>query len=65
MGIVQQEPVLFNTTIAENISYGDNTRNISRDEIITAAKAANIHDFIQGLPEVIILMDWINFTFCM
>lgn len=65
MGIVQQEPVLFNTTIAENISYGDNTRNISRDEIITAAKAANIHDFIQGLPEVIILIDWINFTFCM
>ncbi|EDV26960.1 uncharacterized protein TRIADDRAFT_54424 [Trichoplax adhaerens] len=51
MGIVQQEPILFNTTIAENISYGDNSRTLTRDDIITAAKSANIHDFIQGLPE--------------
>ncbi|RDD41014.1 Phosphatidylcholine translocator ABCB4, partial [Trichoplax sp. H2] len=51
MGIVQQEPILFNTTIAENISYGDNSRTLTRDDIIAAAKSANIHDFIQGLPE--------------
>ncbi|XP_053323160.1 ATP-binding cassette sub-family B member 5 [Spea bombifrons] len=51
MGIVSQEPVLFNCSIAENIAYGDNTRTVSMDEIQRAAKAANIHSFIEGLPE--------------
>lgn len=42
--------MLFNKTIAENIAYGDNTRDISISEIIDSAKMANIHDFIIGLP---------------
>ncbi len=50
VGIVSQEPVLFNRTIAENIAYGDQTRNITIDEIIHAARKANIHNFIQSLP---------------
>jgi ATP-binding cassette subfamily B (MDR/TAP) protein 1 len=51
IGIVSQEPVLFDTTIAENIAYGDNSREVPMDEIITAAKLSNIHDFIISLPE--------------
>ncbi|QMU31262.1 ABC transporter ATP-binding protein [Adhaeribacter radiodurans] len=43
-GIVLQEPVLFSTTIAENIAYG--LPNASTEEIIAAAKMANAHDFI-------------------
>jgi ABC-type multidrug transport system fused ATPase/permease subunit len=40
-------------SIRENIAYGDNSRkNISLDEIIEVAKNANIHDFIQDLPDV-------------
>nr|CAD7406895.1 unnamed protein product [Timema cristinae] len=50
MGIVSQEPVLFNRSIADNIAYGANTRNVSTDEIIEAAKQANIHNFITSLP---------------
>lgn len=52
MGIVSQEPNLFNKTIGENIAYGDNSRNVPMDEIIQAAKNANIHNFIAGLPKV-------------
>uniref|UniRef100_A0A673T5I1 P-type phospholipid transporter n=1 Tax=Suricata suricatta TaxID=37032 RepID=A0A673T5I1_SURSU len=50
VGIVSQEPVLFDCSIAENIAYGDNGRVVSRDEIVNAAKAANIHPFIETLP---------------
>lgn len=50
IGLVSQEPVLFDKTIAENIAYGDNSREITIDEIIEAAKAANIHEFITNLP---------------
>jgi len=40
-------------SIQENIAYGDNSRkDIPLDEIIQAAKDANIHDFIQSLPQV-------------
>lgn len=52
LSIVSQEPVLFNRSIAENIAYGDNTRNVSMDEIIEAAKIANVHNFVIQLPEV-------------
>lgn len=52
LSIVSQEPVLFNRSIAENIAYGDNTRNVSMDEIIDAAKIANVHNFVIQLPEV-------------
>jgi ABC-type multidrug transport system fused ATPase/permease subunit len=53
VGIVSQEPVLFDMSIKENIAYGNNNRDdISMEEIIEAAKNANIHDFVQGLPNV-------------
>ncbi len=45
---VPQEPYLYETTIAENISYG--RYGASQDEIIAAAKAANAHNFIIKLP---------------
>ncbi len=54
IGLVSQEPILFDLSIAENIAYGDNSRNVGMDEIIEAAKQANIHDFISNLPEVLI-----------
>lgn len=52
MGIVSQEPVLFDRTIAENIMYGDNERDVSMDEVVEAARLANIHSFIVSLPQV-------------
>uniref|UniRef100_A0A8C1JHX0 ABC-type xenobiotic transporter n=1 Tax=Cyprinus carpio TaxID=7962 RepID=A0A8C1JHX0_CYPCA len=52
IGIVSQEPVLFDCSLAENIAYGDNSRKVSQQEIEEAAKAANIHSFINGLPQV-------------
>lgn len=52
IGIVSQEPVLFNCSVRDNIAYGDIRREISQDEIENAAKAANIHDFINTLPKV-------------
>lgn len=52
IGIVSQEPILFDLTIRENIAYGDNTREVSIEEIQTAAKNANIHDFITSLTNV-------------
>uniref|UniRef100_A0A4W3JHN3 ATP-binding cassette, sub-family B (MDR/TAP), member 4 n=1 Tax=Callorhinchus milii TaxID=7868 RepID=A0A4W3JHN3_CALMI len=51
MGIVSQEPILFDCSIRDNIAYGDNSRSISDAEIVDAAKAANIHSFIETLPE--------------
>jgi ABC-type multidrug transport system fused ATPase/permease subunit len=52
MGFVQQEPTLFNLSIRDNIAYGDNTREITQDQIEAAAQMANIHQFIISLPEV-------------
>ncbi|NXV85604.1 MDR1 protein, partial [Calonectris borealis] len=49
--IVSQEPMLSVCTIAENIAYGDNSREVSREEIVRAAKEANIHFFIESLPK--------------
>ncbi|XP_072109855.1 ATP-dependent translocase ABCB1 isoform X2 [Mobula birostris] len=51
IGIVSQEPVLFNCSIADNIAYGDNSRVVSKEEIVAAARDANIHSFIETLPE--------------
>src|SRR5262249_45977462 len=47
--IVLQEPVLFSASIAENIAYA--RFGASMDEVVNAAKAANIHDFITRLPQ--------------
>lgn len=52
LSIVSQEPNLFSRTIADNIAYGDNERIITKQEIIDAAKKANIHNFISALPMV-------------
>lgn len=49
IGLVQQEPVLFATTIFENISYGKETE-VTESEVIEAARAANVHGFVTGLP---------------
>ena len=49
IGIVQQDVYLFAGTIIDNISYG--RPGATREEIIEAAKLANAHDFIMGLPE--------------
>ena len=52
MGIVQQEPILFDTSIADNIAYGALDRTVSMGEIEDVAKRANIHSFITTLPSV-------------
>ena len=52
IGLVSQEPVLFDGSIADNIRYGDLSREISDEEVEAAATAANIHDFIMSQPMV-------------
>lgn len=49
LGVVPQEPFLFQGTIAYNIAFGRN--DATREEIIAAAQAANAHDFIMRLPQ--------------
>ena len=49
VGIVQQTPFLFDATIRENILFG--RPDATEEELIAAAKAANIYEFIQTLPE--------------
>ncbi|PUZ64940.1 hypothetical protein GQ55_3G183200 [Panicum hallii var. hallii] len=49
MGLVSQEPVLFNDTISANIAYGKN--EVSEEEIIKASRAANAHEFISSMPQ--------------
>ncbi|MGB3177868.1 MAG: ABC transporter ATP-binding protein/permease [Albidovulum sp.] len=49
IGVVPQDTVLFNDTIHYNIAYG--RPDASEDELIAAARAAKIHDFILSLPE--------------
>ncbi|CAH8275390.1 unnamed protein product [Arabidopsis lyrata] len=51
VSIVNQEPVLFSLSVAENIAYGLPNEHVSKDDIIKAAKAANAHDFIISLPQ--------------
>jgi ABC-type multidrug transport system fused ATPase/permease subunit len=49
IGLVQQEPFLFNGTVRENILYGDLLAG--QDEVEAAAKVARAHDFIMALPD--------------
>ncbi|KAG2693170.1 hypothetical protein I3760_08G084700 [Carya illinoinensis] len=51
MGLVSQEPVLFNDTIRANIAYGKEEGNATETEIIDIAKFANAHSFISGLQK--------------
>lgn len=48
IGLVQQEPVLFAASILDNIAYGK--EGATEGEIVEAAKAANVHGFVSGLP---------------
>lgn len=48
MGLVNQEPILFATSIKENILFGKD--DASMEQVVGAAKAANAHDFIIKLP---------------
>jgi len=61
-GLVSQEPILFDLTIAENITYG--LENIPIDDIINAATKANIHHFIQQLPQVSQYKMTLNIYYC-
>ncbi|CAJ0585540.1 unnamed protein product, partial [Mesorhabditis spiculigera] len=49
VGIVQQEPLLFNATVAENLKVG--APELSEEEMISCCKQANAHDFIMKLPQ--------------
>ncbi|CAI9593224.1 unnamed protein product, partial [Staurois parvus] len=49
IGVVSQEPVLFGTSIKNNIRFG--RENVTDEEIEKAAKEANAYDFIMGLPD--------------
>ncbi len=48
MGIVSQETILFNDTVFSNIAFG--MENVSKEEVIAAAKVANAHEFIEKMP---------------
>ena len=49
IGIVTQDTILFNDTVYSNISYGNKSTNM--DDVISAAKTANAHDFIMKMPD--------------
>ncbi|AQK44050.1 ABC transporter B family member 19 [Zea mays] len=49
IGLVQQEPVLFATSILENIAYGRD--GATEEEVVEAAKVANVHGFVSALPD--------------
>ena len=49
IALVGQEPTLFNLSVRDNIAYG--LTDVREDEIINAAKLANIDDFVQSLPD--------------
>ncbi|KAK3220808.1 hypothetical protein Dsin_014778 [Dipteronia sinensis] len=51
VSIVNQDPVLFSVSVGENIAYGLPDEEVSKDDIIKAAKAANAHEFIISLPQ--------------
>ncbi|NWR14358.1 ABCBB protein, partial [Emberiza fucata] len=50
IGIVSQEPVLFDCSIADNIKYGSNTKEVTMEKVIEAAQKAQLHDFVMSLP---------------
>ncbi|TPP59118.1 Multidrug resistance protein 1 [Fasciola gigantica] len=50
IGMVDQEPHLFDIALHKNIAYGDNEREVPMEEVMEAARLAEIHDFIVSLP---------------
>lgn len=53
--------MLFSVSVGENIAYGLPDKDVSRDDVVKAAKAANAHDFIISLPQVGTLFYFIFF----
>ena len=53
IGVVSQEPILFDATIEENIKLGDD--EITTADMVHACKIANCHEFIKNLPKVIVV----------
>ncbi|KAJ8633653.1 hypothetical protein MRB53_026989 [Persea americana] len=51
VSVVNQEPVLFSVSVGENIAYGLPDKNVSKEDVVKAAKAANAHEFIISLPQ--------------
>jgi ATP-binding cassette, subfamily B, heavy metal transporter len=49
VGVVPQDPLLFNNTVYYNIAYAN--QNATKEEVIAVAKAAKVHDFVQKLPQ--------------
>ena len=49
IGIVAQEPTLFDDTIGNNIKYGCLSRDVSMDEVIKASEIASLHDFVKNM----------------
>ncbi|KAI6172586.1 Multidrug resistance protein 3-like protein [Aphelenchoides besseyi] len=49
IGVIGQNPTLFNLSIGENIAYGSD--DVTDAQIVEAAKLANIHNFVQSLPK--------------
>lgn len=62
ISLVGQEPTLFNLTIEENIAYGLKKDEVSEKRIVDAARLANIHDFVESLPEVSVF-NWVFIPF--
>jgi len=64
IGLVTQEPVLFDCTIKENISYGVSSNDVPFDAIVEASKKANAHNFIMNLPQVLYKIRLLNYCLC-
>ena len=62
ISVVSQEPILFDCSIRDNITYGLDSP-IGMDEIIDVARAANIHEFIANLPMVCLTLSLIQTIF--
>lgn len=53
MGLVGQEPVLFNDTVRANIAYGKGGQETTETEIVAASELANAHTFISSIQQVL------------
>ena len=51
IGIVAQEPTLFDDTIGNNIRYGDlDNEKLSQEDVVKASTIASLHDFVKDMP---------------
>ncbi|PSN36714.1 Multidrug resistance protein 1 [Blattella germanica] len=66
MGLADGDPIFFRRSIADNIAYGITTREVKMDEILGAAKQANVHNYVTTLSEgyaTILNMQDLNMTY--